>query len=235
MQSASRAVGFAFSVILHGLALLLLFVVAQHGTLGSRGGLQFVPVEIVDIGENTTAPAQQHVAALPLQDAAQPPPSEPMPVDVAPIKSPPLTDELETKLQALAQLRQPETDTHNEVNGSGISNMLAANDDVTSGLEGPYSVKDFILAQVERRWNLDVASLGNSQFSVPIHVEITNNGVVIKAEIMDTARFADPAYREIAVSARNAVLLSSPLSLPAGHYQGVMDMVLNLNPRDTLR
>ena len=56
-------------------------------------------------------------------------------------------------------------------------------------------------------------------------------GVVLKAEIVDTARADDPAYREVAVSARNAVLLSSPLSLPAGHYQGVMDMVLYLNPK----
>jgi hypothetical protein len=59
--------------------------------------------------------------------------------------------------------------------------------------------------------------------------------VVTKAEIVDSSRASDPAYREVAVSARNAVLLSSPLALPAGHFQGVMDMVLYLNPRDALR
>jgi hypothetical protein len=96
-------------------------------------------------------------------------------------------------------------------------------------------VKDYIRAQVERRWNLDLATLGNSDLSVPIHVEMTSEGVVLKAEIVESARTSDPAYREIAVSARNAVLLSSPLSLPAGHYQGLMDMVLYLNPRDALR
>jgi hypothetical protein len=31
------------------------------------------------------------------------------------------------------------------------------------------------------------------------------------------------------------VLLSSPIALPAGHYQDVMDMVLYLNPKDALR
>jgi hypothetical protein len=30
------------------------------------------------------------------------------------------------------------------------------------------------------------------------------------------------------------VLLSSPIALPAGHYQGVMDMVLYLNLKDAL-
>jgi hypothetical protein len=58
---------------------------------------------------------------------------------------------------------------------------------------------------------------------------------VLKAEIIDTARDADPIYREIASSARNAVLSASPLSLPAGHYQNVMELVLYLNPRESLR
>ena len=51
---------------------------------------------------------------------------------------------------------------------------------------------------------------------------------------MENARFDDPAYREVAVSARNAVLLASPIALPAGQYQDVMEMVLYLNPRDAL-
>jgi hypothetical protein len=77
--------------------------------------------------------------------------------------------------------------------------------------------------------------LRNHEVSVPIHVEITSAGVVLKAEIVDTARAADPDYHEIAVSARNAVLLSSPIALPPGHYQDVMDMVLYLDPREALR
>jgi len=31
------------------------------------------------------------------------------------------------------------------------------------------------------------------------------------------------------------VLLSSPIALPPGHYQEVMDMVLYLDPREALR
>ncbi|MGA7373186.1 MAG: hypothetical protein WBW37_11310 [Methyloceanibacter sp.] len=112
---------------------------------------------------------------------------------------------------------------------------MATTDDIASGQEGPFSVKDYIRAQVERRWNFDLATIGSGDFSVPIHVEMTSEGVVLKAEIVDSGRTNDVAYREVAVSARNAVLLSSPLSLPAGHYPGLMDMVLFLNPRDVLR
>ena len=146
---------------------------------------------------------------------------------MASLEAPPRTDALESKLQALAELRQPD-------NTQSISRLLAANSAGLSGRPGR-GLEDLIRAQIERRWNLDLAALGSGDFSVPIHVEMTSKGVVLKAEIVDSGRTNDPAYREVAVSARNAVLLSSPLSLPAGHYQGLMDMVLFLNPRDALR
>ena len=137
--------------------------------------------------------------------------------------------------RSLAKLRQPDSVTPNVENGAAGPDRTAAKDDVASGLEGPFSVKDYIRAQVERRWNFNLATLGNSEFAVPIHVVITSAGVVLRPKSSTQCAPSDPAYREIAVSARNAVLLSSPLALPAGHYQDVMDMVLNLNPRDTLR
>jgi hypothetical protein len=230
----NRAAGFAVSVILHGLALLLLLVIMGHGANGSRNGLQFVPIEVVAIGEGTAAPAHARPEAMPQPSAAQPPPPSTAAVDVAPPERQPPADALETKLQALAQLRQPDTDTRIVDNDTSVSNRSAADDAAAAGSRGVLSLRDLIRAQVERRWNLDVAALGNNSYSVPIHVEMTSAGVVIKAEIVDT-RPADPVYRDIAVSARNAVLMSSPFSLPAGHYQGVIDMVLDLNPRDTLR
>jgi hypothetical protein len=53
---------------------------------------------------------------------------------------------------------------------------------------------------------------------------------------VETPRFRDDkAYRFIAISARNAALLSSPLKLPPGDYDPVMDMVLNFKPREVLR
>jgi hypothetical protein len=173
-----------------------------------------VPID-VEVRQDTPAPAQPRTAALPQGDV-QRSPSTATPHGAAPSTEEPVPDALETKLQALAQLRQPDNDTKIAAMTSDLS---AANDAGTPGR----GMKDFIRAQVERRWNLDLATLGDSEFSV------------LKAEIVGSARSNDPAYREIAVSARNAVLLSSPIALPPGHYQDVMDMVLELNPRDTLR
>lgn len=235
-ERANSATGLALSVVLHGLILLLLFVVGMFGGEGSEGGLEIVPVEVELTQQSAPAPTQQQVADLPQTNVARPP-SDPTRDAVMPSPEPSRTDEneLQAKLEALARLRQPDAITANQENGAARPDRVATNDDIGSGREGPFSVKDYIRAQVERRWNLDLATLGNSDLSVPIHVEMTSEGVVLKAEIVESARTSDPAYREIAVSARNAVLLSSPLSLPAGHYQGLMDMVLYLNPRDALR
>ena len=232
-RSGNAALGFLFSAISHGLALLLLFVVGLFGTEGSEGGLQIVPVEVELIQQSQPAPSQQRFADLPKADVAQLP-SDPARAAVAPTQ-PSRTDALQAKLEALAQLRQPDVLTPNRENGAARPDRVATNDDITSGRQGPFSVKDYIRAQVERRWNFDLANLGSNDFAVPIHVEITNAGVVLKADIVDSPRTNDPMYREVAVSARNAVLLSSPISLPAGHYDPVMDMVLDLNPRDALR
>ena len=78
--------------------------------------------------------------------------------------------------------------------------------------------------------------LGESELTVQIHVVLEADGTVATAEIVDieTAK-RDAVYRSIALSARNAVLLSSPLTLPAGMTEDMRDMTLTFNTRDTLR
>jgi hypothetical protein len=231
MQGGNRAVSLAFSALAHGLALFWLLSLAPLGTGGSQGGLQSgsgsvsVPID-VEISD-AAAPAQQQTAAMPQGDERRRP-SNVTPLGAEPSGGEPVPDALETKLQALAKLRQPDSDTK-------IATMTSALPGSSGAGTPGRGLKDFIRAQVERRWNLDLATLGDSEFTVPIHVKMTKDGVVLKAEIVNSSRSNDPAYREIAVSARNAVTLSSPIALPPGNYQDVMDMVLELNPRDTLR
>jgi hypothetical protein len=228
-QGRESAAGLALSAVLHGLVLILLLSVGVFGSQGSEGGLEIVPVEVELSHQSAAAPAQQ-----PQSNVAQPQ-SAPSPDGVARVAEPSRTDELQAKLEALAKLREPDAVTRSKENGAARPERVASGDDIVSGPQGPFSVKDYIRAQIERRWNFDLASLGPKQVSVPIHVEITKAGVVRKAEVVDTASADDPLYREVALSARNAVLLSSPISLPPGDYQDVMDMVLYLDPRDALR
>jgi hypothetical protein len=224
--------------VLHALVLLWLFAAAQPGSPGSRSGLQLVPVDVVEVDADTIlstttrADAPQQPMTSPSQSASTT--QDAAGLDGKPPTGEPEADQLEAQIEALAKLRQEDADRPTE-NGLPLSSPSATGDASTLGLGDDGSVEDFIRAQVERHWHLDVASLATSQFSVPIRVEITSGGIVTKAEIIDSPHGAEPGYQQIALSARNAVLLASPLTLPAGHYQASMDLVLYLDPRDALR
>jgi hypothetical protein len=211
-----------------------------------------LPVEVVELEEETISPPLLQTNAAPKQSAAAPVKraqqfasrelAMPRPPDsIAPSKTKPLDevkpaprDDRETQLEALAKLRQPET-------ASPATGRLGMSDQSQggSGRPGPravYSVKDFVRAQIERRWSLDLDAPGVRDLTISIHVVLTRDGTIRKAEIVDTQRFnSDAVYHSIALSARNAVLLSSPVALPAGSYEEVMNMTLNMNPRDMLR
>jgi hypothetical protein len=241
--------GVVGSLALH--AAIVFLLVYRSNALPTPTPPPIVPVDVVELDEETISPPPLQKTAAPKQSAAAPLKkaqqfasrelSIPRPPDgVAPSKTkPPLDelqlpprDDLQTRLEELAKLRQPETDSPAR-GRSGLS------DQSQGGLAGPravYSVKDFVRAQIERRWSLDLDALGARNFTISIHVVLTRDGTIRKAEIVDKQRFnSDAVYHSIALSARNAVLLSSPVALPAGSYDEVMNMTLNLNPRDALQ
>jgi hypothetical protein len=74
----------------------------------------------------------------------------------APQRAP--ADALATRLEKLAQLRQPPAQlppSPRQQEGSGASNVNAASANATRGRDASYGVKDYIRSQVERRWNRD--------------------------------------------------------------------------------
>ena len=78
--------------------------------------------------------------------------------------------------------------------------------------------------------------LGNRNFDIRIHVLLKRDGTVLEAEIVDTQRMkTDATYRWIAISARNAIILSSPLTLPPDFDRNNLELTLKLNPRDTMQ
>ena len=233
----STGAGLIGSAVLHVLALLLLLVLIRPGRHEQPATpFRIVPVDMVQLGEDTTSPAQPLKALVPQEKAAPRPKYSPVPQGVAPEKTKPLPDELESKLRTLSKLRQPPSETLLTEDETGASNVSAESDGAQRGAHAAYSLRDYIRAQVERRWSLDLSNGHNRDVAIPIRIEMTSRGVVNKAEIVEAARAAtDRAYRDVAISARNAVLLSSPFALPAGHYESVMTITLLLNPKDTLR
>ena len=233
--------GFASALFLHGLIVALIILMRMPiGSPQTNRALHIVPVDVVSFGEETTTlpavvksalPQQKRVPTTRQQEASLRPPDGVSPSGAKPV---PL-DNLAAKLQALARLRQPET-APAVIDNSGQSDVTSASDDALAGDNAAYAVRDFVRQQVVRHWSLDVHVLGARQFRIAIHVVMTRSGRIEKAEIVDMQRYrVDPIFRDVALSARNAVLLSSPVPLPAGNYAEVMSMTLNFDPHDALQ
>lgn len=150
-----------------------------------------------------------------------------------PRPTPSPADELTTKLQSLAKLRQPAppvAPNPRPQEGVGLSNVTASSANAAPGSRASYSVNDFLRAQVERHWYWDRHRVGRVDWAVSIHVVLNTDGSVAKAEIVDDPRHGgDPIYHDLALSARNAVMLSSPLNLPPG--VDVREVTLTLDAR----
>lgn len=231
--------GLAASLALHGLfVLLFLFLLVQSRSTAPEKPSRFVPVDVIRLGSETTSPpspvkspiAQQRPS--PPREASNPRPHE----GTTPNKTRPVPiDDLDMKLKGLAKLKQPDTKLPTIENSTGVSDVDAASD-AEPGDNAAYSLRDFVRAQVLRRWSLDLGRLGKRNFDIALHVVMTSDGKITEAEVLDKKRYTDDAvFHQIALSARNAAILASPISLPPGDYEPVMRMTLSLNTRDALQ
>lgn len=148
-------------------------------------------------------------------------------------------DALAMRLKQLAQLKQVSTPLQTDQpdqNGMGISNVTASSANAGRGLEAAYSTKDFIRAQIIRHWNLNTGAPKVAEWTVSIHLKVKPDGTVGLAEIVDVARYRpNRPYFDFALSARNAAYLASPLTIPAGQYALVKDIVIDFSARQVLQ
>jgi hypothetical protein len=202
------------------------------------------PAEAVPAPQTPAPPTPSQVPARsgaefptaePTQNLDAPRPAKPL---TKPQRPPSPADTLAARLKALAQLRQPPSPTRptpRQQDGRGESSVTAAN---MSGraADATYAVKDLIRAQVERRWNLDKSAATAKNWTVSIRIRLDAQGRVLAAEIVDDPHLSDDeAYRDFALSARNAVLLSSPLLLPPNVYDIAKNIVVDFDSRQVLQ
>jgi hypothetical protein len=231
--------GMGASLLLHGLALLLILFFARRALHEQPPYQQFVPVALVAQSEGPSPEPKQQKAAGQISKVPVILPRAPVvhhtPSGVAPNKTTEPVDPLEMKLKELSKLKQPNTDTR-LLGEAGTSDIAEDGNDNESGGQGLYATRDIIRAQVLRRWSLDMTRLGKRNFDILIHVQLKRDGTVVEADIVDMQRFkTDSVYRWIALSAKNAVILSSPLTLPANMDGNDLELTLKLNPRDTMQ
>jgi hypothetical protein len=228
--------GILASGLAHGLVLLLILFWFHSASQTSPEKLHTILIDIVHLGDETASPPAPQKSQTPQQQAfARRAPAAHSPdVGAKPNPKPVVHDDFLNRLNALSKLRAPETDTQ-ALHGQGETRDESTTNDAEPSNDATYSLRDYIRAQVMRRWNLDLSAPGGRAIIVALHVVMKSNGRITTAEIVDKHRYAtDAAYRQIALSARNAVLLSSPIQLPPGNYPPETEMTIHLDPRDAL-
>ncbi len=219
--------GMALSLALHILLLLAaLWYLAQRPTL-PQTPFRFLPVDLV-VSQQTTAPGPSASEAAPARaEAQQRQDSAPVPQGTRPDSVKPPVDELTARLQALALMRQPDSALPRADNdGPGGSGRGA----------GSYSLKDFVRAQILRRWWPDLSIPGAYDMPVLVRLKLFNTGIIDDVEIIDQKRFAtDKPFRNMALSARNAAMLASPIEMPPGNHARVQVLTIDLDPKAVLR
>lgn len=220
--------GILLSLALHGLLLLLALWYVAHRPIIDRTQLRALPVELV-IGGSMGQGASPTPATR-LQVARPHPESTPVPQGVRPNATTDLEDELSAQLRAMAQLKTPDAHLPN----ADISTAPGGGGDGTG--EGNYALKDYIRAQILRRWLPDLSIPGARDMPVLVRIRLLKSGAIDDVAILDQQRFHDDkAFRNMALSARDATLLASPIQIPGVKYEKTQTLTINLDPKAVLR
>ena len=209
--------GWTLSLGLHGLMLLAaLWYVNQRPVMPALP--PSLPVELV------TAMPTPSPAPSPAAQGA--PRRAPRPSVLPPeIKIAPEEDALTSKLEALSRLRAPDGPLAMGSGGSGAGTG-----------SGGASLADFIRAQIMRRWMPALTNPQRRDQPVLLRITVSDRGVFTDIAILDREEFdGNLLYRSMAISARNAAMLSSPVQMPPGNWPKQTVLTIALNPRDASR
>jgi hypothetical protein len=213
--------GLGASLLLHGLVLALwLFWSLGHPVLPAPP-LKAMLVDLVRLPVVAPGIAGGAPQVARPREARAPKAAGETPKAVTP---PP--DMLEARIASLASLNAP------------ASLLPAPDNDGTSGGNGAgggYALADFVRAQILRRWWPNLDSDAARATPVTIRLKMTRAGVIFDIVIVDQQRFDhDKLFHGLALSARNAAILASPIPLPPGKYDAVMDISITLDPKAVL-
>ena len=216
--------GFALSLVLH-LAMLLLALWYLAGRPTLTPPLVTLPVELVAL---VPAPGPSGAQPAPHRGAPRPrPAAAPQAEGVKPDATQQPEDELSARLRALAQLSAPDTPL---AVGGGNGDGGAGNGN------GAYALRDFIRAQILRRWLPGLSDAASRAAVVRLNLNVSSKGEISDIVIADQARMrTDAIFHDMALSARNAAILASPIRMPPGNWPKVIPLEIDLDPKAALR
>jgi hypothetical protein len=212
--------GVTGSVLLHILALVIWLSWSLQHPVQTAPPLKAMLVDLVNLPVVTPGIAGGTPQVAKPRQANAPHISGVRPQGAAP------PDILEARIAALANLSTaasalPAPDNDGNAGGAGNG--------------GGYALADFVRAQILRRWWPDLAPGARRGMPVALQLKMTRAGVISDIRIVDQQRFNnDKVFHGMALSARNAATLASPLALPPGKYDAVMDIAITLDPQAVL-
>jgi hypothetical protein len=213
--------GLAASVLLHALALALWLLWSTQHPAEPAPPLKAMLVDLVNLPVVAPGtPGGAPTVARPREALA------PKVLGVNPKGTTPPPDAMEARIAAMANLTAP------------ASALPAPDNDGTAagaGGGGGYALADFVRSEILRRWWPKLESDAERSTPVAIRLTMTREGVISDVRILDQQRFDhDKLFHNMALSARNAALLASPIPLPPGKYDPVMEIAITLDPRAVL-
>ena len=213
--------GWTGSALLHGMLLALWMFWSVRHPVREAPPLKAMLVDLVQIpvvAPGTSGGARE--VARPREAVA------PKAVGEKPKAVTPPPDAVEARIAAMANLTAP------------ASALPAPDNDGTAGgagTGGGYALSDFVRAQILRRWWPQLSSDAERGTAVAMQLKMSRSGVITDIRIVDQDRFEhDKLFRSMALSARNAAILASPIPLPPGKYDAVMNISITLDPRAVL-
>ncbi len=231
--------GLAASLALHGLFAALIPAMMLHRSAPPMPPSHVVPIDVIRLGAETTSPPAPVKAKIPRPFAprtvARAPASANKPEGTSPTGTKPLPDDLETKLNSLARLRQPQSNTK-PLDTPAAEDAASSNDAAPGQRDGLCGARPHPRpgrAQME----FQRGRAGQPQLHVALRIVVLKNGTVASAEILDRERYTrDALYRDIAPQRpqRGAAVVAADAAGGA-RFDGQMEVTLNLNPRDALR
>ncbi|MGH6829165.1 MAG: hypothetical protein ACREFW_09685 [Rhizomicrobium sp.] len=213
--------GLAGSLLLHLLVVLIFLWWGLYHPVLHRPPLKAMLVDLVVAPQPSAGPAGGSSAPFRARI-----PTAPRIEGVKPKAAVPPPDEMEARIARLALLRAPDTAFPAPDNGSADGN----------GSGGGYTLADFVREQILKRWWPRLDSQARRGVPVAITLKLSASGMISDVRIVDQDRFInDKLFRDMALSARNAALMASPIRLPPGQYARVMTIAITLDPRAVLR
>jgi outer membrane biosynthesis protein TonB len=192
------------------------------------------------VAQQTPPPIQEQ----PLPQPEMPPPPKPQDVQMPPpppvVKPPPPKPEppkpkkndmqqLEKLLQDIEK-KQPQKQQAPAAPPSPATNTN--NEAPSTSDRATMTELDAIRHHFEDCWRIDPGKEGIENLAVDIHVFITPDGNVQRADILDMTRyFTDAPFRTFANSARIAVLGCSGVPISPDHYEELKEMTLHFSPQ----